>query len=48
MIKFYKNIKDYAEQHWICRQYASKLIREGKAGVIEVPKGAKFIWITIK
>ncbi len=48
MIKFYKNIQDYAQQNWICRQTASKLLKEWKANVVEIPKWAKFIWITIK
>jgi len=48
MIKFFKTIQEYAEYKWICRQYASKLIKEWKAGVIEVPKWTKFIWITLE
>ncbi len=48
MIKFYTSATDYAEQHWICRQYASKLIKEWKANVVQIPKGAKYIGITIE
>ena len=43
MVKFYKNIKDYAEQNWMCRQTASKKLKNWELDLMEVPKGAKWI-----
>jgi len=48
MIKFYKTIKDYAEQNWMCRQTASKLYKEWKLELLKVEPWSKYIWITIK
>lgn len=47
MIKFYKSITEYADTHKMCRQTASKYLKEWKLDIIEVPKGTKFIWIKI-
>jgi len=48
MIKFYKNISDYAKQNWMCRQTAMKHYKEWNLNVIDIPKWSRFIWITIR
>lgn len=45
MIKFYKNYNDYANQHWISRQKASRDIQSWKIKIVEIPKWAKFFEI---
>ena len=42
MIKFYKNITDYADQENISTKTASKRIKNNLVEVFEVPKGMKY------
>lgn len=42
MIKFYKNMKDYAEYKDIHRDTASKRLKNSLVEVFEVPKGMKY------
>ncbi len=42
MIKFYKNITDYADQKDISTKTASKRIKNNLVEVFEVPKGMKY------
>lgn len=42
MIKFYKNMTDYAKQNWIHRNTASKKFKNWELDLIEVPKGVKW------
>lgn len=41
-IKFYKNIKDYANQNNMTRQTASIKIKEWKTNLVEIPKAFKY------
>lgn len=43
MIKFYKNMTDYAKQNGIHRNTASKRFKAWELDLIEIPKGAKWI-----
>ena len=42
MIKFYKNIKDYAEKNSISSKTASKRIKNWLVEVFKVPEGMKY------
>ena len=42
MIKYYKNIKDYANSKWIHRDTASKRLKNWLTGLQLVPKGVKY------
>lgn len=43
MIKFYKNMTDYAKQNKMHRNTASKKFKNWELDLIEIPKGAKWI-----
>ena len=48
MIKYYKNIKDYAAQNKICRQTASKRFKNWELSLEVIPKGMKLIEVDKK